>query len=620
VIPAAVTNCGTSSQTAPCGADPDPSPVIDEYCKVIAAASKPSGAAKGGRVTLKIKNEVRGIAYKWTLAPNRHARLLDAGRAPAAEVVHPFVVLEALSDTGDVTVKVETPSGKTAQATVKVARVTITETTDPAKTTYGFDNYLTFYDNTMHSHAKLQPYEEDIALAGWVAAADLAPVPLPRYQPRTAKPRIPLSTPSPYIPHISIEMGQETHVHVHIDGADASDFHFWTDRSDICGIPDTPAGTDFDLRLTGNILPNADGSTPPSAETTLRIRCNGYPIDGIRYEHSCDCNADENTSRDFARVKVHVYEMKVVPVLIAKVEDGTSIGTFITARAADYTVLDHDKRLRPAVLSYDMQNANGNAPLHIPFDPAGTAGGVPFYPGITPGRVDFNPSYSGTDPFSIIGSNFEKIDSARNPMPDAIRVAIVRDLRSFFVLKDPYNPGAPRIKITARNVSYLFPMNGVTIGTQTVNLINPREVSDGTWVDIDPPHRTYYPAGTELDLHIAGWSTNPILISERSCGGNANEVLGVILHEVGHNPVGFKDVDDVSYRFGNDTVADGIMHWTMGGSSTVLRHLPRPFHYQNSVPATGGGPAPTEESHWKEVHDPMPGKVRIAPTVQGKTK
>jgi hypothetical protein len=138
---------------------------------------------------------------------------------------------------------------------------------------------------------------------------------------------------------------------------------------------------------------------------------------------------------------VHVYEKKVVDVVVAKFQLNANPATHLPARHAnaDYSSAglsaDASDKLKCAVVEFNITNRSPPV-IDVPF--AESDGLLTFYPGV-----------DGNGPaMDLINQAFPKAAHDRKT-----RVVVVKKMRSFYELKKAAAAGARAIRITAKNVT-----------------------------------------------------------------------------------------------------------------------------------------------------------------------
>jgi hypothetical protein len=320
--------------------------------------------------------------------------------------------------------------------------------------------------------------------------------------------------------HICIGKKEHTFVKVTITGgALGTDFDFVCDKESAC-MPVAPGGDAiFDLRL--------DAGDFNKKETTLyaKVKC--------------------PSAMEFAKIKVNVYNEKVVKVLIAKVADSASPGTalgFATADFASHQTAANDK-LKQAVVKYELENYDAsNAVTNIAYDLDGN------------GALSFDINRGG-------GSEFDLIDAAFTEKDGFTRVVIVKDMKSFYYLRRAASVGDTTVTVRGGNVfAFDRPMPlGSGANQEMIQVVSS---SGGVGTLLNPLTKDHA-VGEAFEFPAAGWSSNPIIIIEGEA--TLDVAKWTVLHEVGHTALKLSDVID-------DT---NFMHFDQGCVDYRLRYCPR---------------------------------------------
>jgi len=599
------TNASTPGAAASCGGLPVEAPrtsptviEIEDHCKFIRADSKLPASATffsggeviragdGGCVELKVKNPKAGTTYSWTELSN-NIKLVDANREPLAANPPPTgtkVIVRAQDLPGEAKVEVRDSEGNRGEAILEVVRITFSGCRSPSGTAcpavpananpvYGFDDCTT----------PNPPF-------------------LPPLAPRPPSNTIPPLPEDLRHPHISIESNKETHVHVKIEGnAKGPDFDF-IDKDTVFNIVGSPPSSD-DFVLTLKAKPNLE-----KEGAFLRVCCKGYGGNSVK--HTCYKDKD----KEFARLGVHVYAMKEVKVVVAKVYDpryssvaplpgtaavapGSATDSYLNYPTDDYVAFapDANKILRGAVVKYDFENYQGSAnPIPLEFaDPNG------FFV--------YTPGFNGTQPELRSGG------AALNQLKQVIqapgrkRVAIIRKMKTAYYLAEAASPPTPaspppqkiEIKAHPRDIRL---NESMTIGPETVVFTSAVESTKkipgtdqkinpgGATVTLQNPLLNPYPANAEILYGAAGWSTDPILVTEGT--SPVDHVRGTVLHEIGHTDLKLSDIVD-AIPTSDATI---IMHYQRGRKNERLRYCPRPLRRKHSR-----DPSIKEENQWETI-------------------
>lgn len=566
--------CPAPSAAAGCAAPvtkpstPSPNPDFKiKYCKFIAAATTtptPATATRpastringdGGKVKIIVDNP-DGDTFTWELLSsnlvfvNSSGAQLVGNKQQGSEVI-----VRALNLPGEAKVAVTRDSnGNKQHATLNVIKITFSES-DLNK--YGFDD--------------LKPP------SGGAESKTL---------PADKKP----------CPHVSIESDMETHVRVKIEGgAVGTDFDFMPNDASVFELPDPPPATaDFDLKLKAKKIPK-----PNKKETLLRIRCKGIGVNNDS-RHTClDENNKDIKGAEFARLWVHVYKMKVVDVVVAKVQDSANPASTLPSPhdTNDYSTAglnaDANGKLKGAVLKYNIENHT--SPIVNVSSLANSSGAVVYEIGVRGN-----------------GPAMQAINNAIPKDGNKVRVVLVKQLKSIYKLTQATAAGATQITVSAESV--LTGPGALKFGSEYVRFKSATPAAGGgTKVDIEVvnPDGTpkLYPAGhasagqpvqlpahavgDEIEFSAAGWGSEPVIIAVD--GASPDTVKATILHEVGHKipPVPNSMLLDVTDAE-PETNATSIMHYRLGGKANRLRYLPRLLRYDNPA-------ANLEENQWEKI-------------------
>ena len=333
--------------------------------------------------------------------------------------------------------------------------------------------------------------------------------------------------------HICIKKSDHTFVHVEIEGgAIGTDFDWVCDPAAPC-TPVAPGGdAAFDLRL--------DAGAQDKVETTLhaKSKCPG--------------------AESFGSIKVHVYKEKVVEVVVAKI-DKTDAGTNMRFPNADYAAHapTANAKLKEAVVKYDITN----------FDAANKPTAVNLASGTS--TVSYDIGAAG-------GADLTAIGAAMTGTGTKKRVAIVRDLKSYYYLSAEAKAGDPTITVTAGHV--FSTSTTLQLGTGAAREGVTFASISGSTITLGAPLANDHPAGAPVEYGAAGWATDPILIKE---GSSSEDVIKwTILHEVGHTRLTLTDIND----------ATNFMHYNQSWTDYRLRYCPRTIY-------RGGG----TENQWETI-------------------
>ena len=336
--------------------------------------------------------------------------------------------------------------------------------------------------------------------------------------------------------HICVKKSDHTFLHVNIEGgALGTDFDFVCDDPAKCTTV-APGGTaSFDLRL--------DAGAQNKANTALHAKVKCSP------------------ATSFAQIQVHVYKEVTVKVVVAKIHDSTQAGTSLRFPTADYaahTAAVNDK-VKEAVVKYDISNyAAGNAQTDVRYDLDGN------------GALSYDIANKG-------GAELDAIKSAMTGTGTKVRLAIIRNLRSFYYLSAAANINDRTITVTAGRVydtrSTLQLGTGASQEAVTIASIS------GSTITLGAPLGKAHASGEPLEYSAAGgWSTDPILVKEGSA--DLDTLKWTILHESGHQALTLTDINDQT----------NCMHYNQSWTDYRLRYCPRSIY-------RGGG----TENQWEKI-------------------
>lgn len=335
--------------------------------------------------------------------------------------------------------------------------------------------------------------------------------------------------------HICTKKSDHTFLAVVIaGGALGTDFDFVCDDPAICTAV-APGGTaSFDLRL--------DGGPPTSDHTTLRAKVK--------------CPSAES----FAHIDVRVYKEKVVEVVVAKVYDSTVAGTTLSFATADYAshAPTANAKLKEAVVKFNITNyAAANATTDVHYDLDGNA------------ALSFDIGRDG-------GAELDAIKRAITGTGTKVRVAMIRNLRSFYYLSAAAAIGDRTITVTAGRVfdTRTTLILGTGAAAENVNIAR----IAGSTITLTAALTKAHARGVSLEYMAGGWSTDPILITEGS--QSLLTLKWTVLHEVGHRALALDDINDQT----------DFMHYNQGWTDYRLRYCPRSKY-------RGGG----TENQWETI-------------------
>jgi hypothetical protein len=338
--------------------------------------------------------------------------------------------------------------------------------------------------------------------------------------------------------HVCVKSADHTFVKVTIEGgAVGTDLTFACDDAGTCAVAAPDATASFDLRL------NAGATNKGQTVLRAKTRCSRGPV-------------------PLAVLAVHVYKQRVVSVSVAKIDNPSQ--TFLRFPTADYAAHATlaNPKLKEGVVRYDITNyAADNSTTPVAY-----ASGT--------GTLSYDIGQGG-------GADLTAISQAMSGVPaGTVRVAIIREMKSYYYLKSAVAAGDTTITVTAGARSMYYKAGDqvpIGTGTEQVSIVS---VSGSTITCA--ALQNGYPAGTSMEFSAGGWGSDPILIME---GRDTLEVAKwTVLHEVGHRPLGLT-LADIEDR--ND-----FMNYMQNWTDYRLRFCPRTKHYP---PAAGTGPT---ENQW----------------------
>jgi len=332
--------------------------------------------------------------------------------------------------------------------------------------------------------------------------------------------------------HVSVKKSDYTFVKVQIaGGAVGTDFNFVCDPADVCD-PAAPAGTaTFDLRLNAQ---NQD-----KKEATLHAKCK--------------CPA----ATSFTHIQVHVYKEVLVEVVVAKIDDRASDGTALhwpAMDAAGHTAKVNAK-VKAAVVKYDITNYDAsNGVTHVTFDSDNN------------GALSFDINGGG-------GAEVTAIGTAMTGTGTKTRIAVVKRLKSYYYLSEDVAVGGKDLKVRGDGVFNYASFPNVPLGLGANKEPVTVHSTAGNVITLAAGVTKAHAAGTPIEFIAAGWSSDPIILTEEnSVDGSViaeDNILWSIPHEAGHRKFLFADVDDK-----ND-----LMHHQQSWTDHRLRYCPRTKYY-----------------------------------------
>jgi hypothetical protein len=340
--------------------------------------------------------------------------------------------------------------------------------------------------------------------------------------------------------HVSVKSGGDTYVAVKIEGgATGKDFDFVSDPATVCEVEPAPEAAEFNLHV------QAKSWQKKAAVLRARVKCPAVTV--------------------FAEINVHVYAEKVVKVLVAKVANTAFPATALKYPTADYAAhqqLANDK-LREGVVKFELKNFDsGNAITNVDFGKN------------VDGALIFDINASGGLEFDLIDRALTSSDA------DQYRVAIVKDMKSYYYLDRPAKKGDASISVRGTNIFKSKMVLGKGGTMEIVEVLG----NVGNVGSLAHPLAFDHAIGEALEFAAAAWSSDPIVI----CEGNASldEAKWTILHEVGHSALELQDIVDPT----------NFMNFEQGNTDFRLRYCPRDSEYNSGV----------KENQWEKIPRPLP--------------
>ncbi|MCJ7599944.1 MAG: hypothetical protein MUO63_00415 [Desulfobulbaceae bacterium] len=329
---------------------------------------------------------------------------------------------------------------------------------------------------------------------------------------------------NPLDDHVCIKKSDHTFLKVDIaGGALGTDFDFICDDTDICTTV-APGGTaSFDLRL--------NAGTTNKDDTTLhaKVKCPG--------------------ATSFTNIQVHVYKEKVVEVVVAKIDHPTTTNLrFATENYSAFNTTVNDK-IKEGVAKYNISNFDaGNAITPVTF-----ASGT--------GVLSYDITNGG-------GADLTAIGTAMTGTGTKVRVAIVRDMKSYYYLSAATVVGATTLTVRGASTFY-SPGDTAPIGTgasrETVTIVS----LAGNTITCNALTKAHA-VGDFMEFPAIGWSSDPILVVEGTL--SLSDIKWTIAHEVGHRDTAL-DLVDVNE-------ASNVMYSTLPYTDYRLRYCPRAKTYE----------------------------------------
>lgn len=327
--------------------------------------------------------------------------------------------------------------------------------------------------------------------------------------------------------HLSVGKSSYTWVKVNIaGGALSTDFDFIADDISICQTFPSTASASFDLRIKGG--------PRNKAQTNLHAK--------LKCPHATS----------FANIAVHVYKKKRVNIVVAKVKDSKSTATTLRFTTADYAA--HTKavnnKLKEAVVKFVITNYDAKSV-------------------VTDIRYDLD--NNGVLTYDIAnggGRELNALKAAIKGTGSKTRIAIVRDMKSYYYLSTPAAIGDTTLTVTAKSVFDYSSNWQVALGTGSSQEMVKVSAVSGNTITLTKGVTKAHARAESIEFPAAGWSSDPIVIIEGQA--SLNTLQWTIPHEVGHRALKLQDVDDPT----------NIMHFSQSSIDYRLRYCPRNKKYE----------------------------------------
>ncbi len=214
------------------------------------------------------------------------------------------------------------------------------------------------------------------------------------------------------------ESGKQRYGYDNFDtAADSTDDHICIKKSDHTFVQVTIegglVGTDFEFKCSDNSVCKPDPATG-SAKFDLKLNAGSTNKKDTELKALAICNS----SMEFAKLSVHVYKERIVNVIVAKIDHPTKV--HLRFPTADYAAhqSDANKKLKEGVVKYNIEN----------FDPKNNTTKVTFKSGT--GVLNYDIAAGG-------GDDLKAIQKAMTGTGSKVRVAIIRDMKSYYYTTSP---------------------------------------------------------------------------------------------------------------------------------------------------------------------------------------
>lgn len=316
-------------------------------------------------------------------------------------------------------------------------------------------------------------------------------------------------------------------------------------------------GTDFTFQCDSHLL-KMPITAPSSASFDLKLDTNSGFIGPLRSKEHTVLTAKTKcpVPSTCGKISLEIYSEKIVDVCVAKVTDSSSAGTTLRFPNEDYSQFQGtaNAKLKEAVVKFNITNfKTDNSVMDVRYDKDNN------------GALTFDIAAGGGRELNIIKRKMRGTGTKT-------RIAIVRDMKSYYYLIARASIGATRLQIAAVADGNFFtagdqPEVGRGVNKETVTISS---ITGNTLV-LSSPLTKNHARGAPVEFPAAGWSSDPIIIIEGSA--SLNILKWTIIHETGHRNLKFQDVDDNT----------NIMHFQQCPNSDRLRYCPRNKKYETGT-------------------------------------
>jgi hypothetical protein len=226
-----------------------------------------------------------------------------------------------------------------------------------------------------------------------------------------------------------------------------------------------------------------------------------------------------------------------------------------------------NSKTKEAVVKFSIEN----------FDPAN---------GVT--NVAFDTDRDGALSFDINaggGAELNAIASAITGTGTKTRIVIVKKMRSFYYLSRAVAVGDTTLQVRGSSVFSYNSFPNVPLGSgASAEPVTVSSVS-GTTITLASGVTKAHAVGEPIEFIAAGWSSDPIILTEENASDGSvlaqDAILWSIAHESGHRKLALADVNDPA----------DLMHHQQSWTDHRLRYCPRIKYYQ----------APATENQWETI-------------------